>query len=332
MIKKKFICAFCSFLLCTLMFASKKSIVCSAFPQYDWILNILGKNNDVFEVTLLQNNGTDLHSFQPSVKDVAVVSVCDMFVYVGGESDYWVEKILNNAKNKNMVVVNLLDVLGDKIKEEEIVEGMQVSDGHDDDGHEHAQHAHDDDEHDEDEDLIEYDEHVWLSLKNASFIVEMLCQKIQKMDAPNADVYRKNADEYNRRILSLDAEYESIVKNAKRKVILFADRFPFRYLADDYNLTYFAAFAGCSAESEASFETIAFLAETINKYNLNSVIVLEKSDTKIADTVISASKQKNLNVLRMDSLQSVTKADIKNGKNYLLVMENNLDVLKKALN
>ena len=122
------------------------------------------------------------------------------------------------------------------------------------------------------------------------------------------------------------------MKNAKRKVILFADRFPFRYLADDYNLTYFAAFAGCSAESEASFETIAFLAETINKYNLNSVIVLEKSDTKIADTVISASKQKNLNVLRMDSLQSVTKADIKNGKNYLLVMENNLDVLKKALN
>lgn len=316
---KKFICAFCSFLLCTLMFASKKSIVCSAFPQYDWVLNILGKNNDVFEVTLLQNNGTDLHSFQPSVKDVAFVSVCDMFVYVGGESDYWVEKILNNAKNKNMVVVNLLDFLGDKIKEEEIVEGMQVSDGHDD-------------EHDEDEDLIEYDEHVWLSLKNASFIVEMLCQKIQKMDAPNADVYRKKADEYNRRILSLDAEYESIVKNAKCNVILFADRFPFRYLADDYNLTYFAAFAGCSAESEASFETIAFLAETINKYNLNSVIVLEKSDTKIADTVISASKQKNLNVLRMDSLQSVTKADIKNGKNYLLVMENNLDVLKKALN
>ncbi len=310
------------FMLCgASAFAAKKSIVCVTYPEYDWVMNILGGKASGFNVTLLQKNGTDLHSYQPSVKDIASISSCDMLVYVGGESDEWVEKVLSNAKNKNMVVVNMMEVLGDKVKEEEFVEGMQG------DEHEHE----DEHEHHHDEDEVEYDEHVWLSLKNAVVIVNHLSEKIQSLDSANSSVYKSNAASYVKQISDLDREYEKAVATSSKKTVLFGDRFPFRYLVDDYGLSYFAAFVGCSAESEASFETITFLSKKVDELGLKSVLTIEKSDKKIARTIISNTKEKNQEVLEMDSLQSVTESDIKGGRNYLSAMKKNLEVLKTAL-
>ena len=305
------------FALATSSFAaSKKSIVCTTFPQYDWIANILGNKAGSFELTLLLNNGTDLHSYQPSVRDIAKISTCDLFVYVGGESDEWVENVLENAKNKNMLVVNMLEALGDQVYEEELVEGMQGDEEEDEDG----------------EDGPEYDEHIWLSLKNAATLTQLLCQNIQKLDSKNAGEYKKNTEAYISKLNALDTQYSKAVASAKYDTLLYADRFPFRYLIEDYGLKYYAAFIGCSAESEASFETIKFLADKLKQLGLPAVITLEKSNKKIARTVIDASGKNEIKILEMDSIQSVTQKEIKAGKNYLNTMEKNLETLKAALN
>ena len=299
----------------SLFAASKKSIVCTTFPEYDWVMNILGEKAGGFDVTLLQNNGTDLHSYQPSVKDIAKISKADLFVYVGGESDEWVEKVVEQSVNKNQIVVNMMEVLGDKVREEEIVEGMQAED-----------------EENGEEEEVEYDEHVWLSLNNAIDLTKALCAEISNIDDANSAIYAKNASAYTKQLSALDAEYKAAVKAAKKSTVLFGDRFPFRYLTDDYDLKYYAAFVGCSAESEASFETIIFLANKVDELGLNAVLSIEKSDKKIAKTVVNSTKNKNQQILEMDSLQSITTKEIKEGRNYLSAMKKNLEVLKKALN
>ena len=304
--------------------AAKKSIVCVTFPEYDWVTAILGEKAQGFDVTLLQNGGTDLHSWQPSIKDIARISICDMLVYVGGESDGWVQKAVLEAKNKKIQAVNMMECLGDRVKEEEVVEGMQAEDEHE---HEH----HDDHDHEHHHDEVEYDEHVWLSLRNAAFLVDVLCQKICVLDPANAAAYKANAAAYTKQLNALDAQYKSAVAAASKKTILFGDRFPFRYLADDYNLKYYAAFVGCSAESEASFETIIFLAKKVDALGLNAVLTIEKSDKKIAKTIIDNTKNKKQEILELDSLQSLTQKEIKAGKSYLGSMKNNLEILKKAL-
>ena len=301
---------------------SKKSIVCTTFPEYDWVMNILGEKSGSFDVTLLQNNGTDLHSYQPSVKDIAKIANADLFVYVGGENDQWVEKVVSQSVNKKQIVVNMLEVLGDKVREEEIVEGMQAEEEKE---HEHHHHC-------EDEEEVEYDEHVWLSLNNAIDLTNVLCAEISKIDGGNASVYSKNAEAYTKQLAALDAEFKATVKSAKKSTVLFGDRFPFRYLTDDYDLNYYAAFLGCSAESEASFETIIFLANKVDELGLNAVLTIEKSDKKIAKTVVNSTKNKNQQILEMDSLQSITTKEIIGGRNYLSTMKKNLEVLKKALN
>ena len=304
-------------------FAAKKSIVCTTYPQYDWVMNILGSKSE-FEVTLLQEKGTDLHSFQPSFKDITKVADCDLFVYVGGESDTWVGDALKNSRNKNQIAVNMMEVLGDKVREEEIVEGMQAEEEEDEDlDHEEAGHHHDE--------APEYDEHVWLSLRNAEIVVNALAQNIAKLDVKNANLYTENAAAYSKQLADLDAEYLKMVKAAGKKTVLFGDRFPFRYLVDDYGIKYYAAFVGCSAESEASFETIKFLAGKVDELGLSSVLTIEKSDKKIAKTIVQSSNNKNCKILEMNSIQSVTKKDIKNGISYLKIMKGNLDVLKESL-
>ena len=305
------------FALATSSFAaSKKSIVCTTFPQYDWIANILGNKAGSFELTLLLNNGTDLHSYQPSIKDIAKISTCDLFIYVGGESDEWVENVLASAKNKNMLVVNMMEALGENVYEEELIEGMQGEEEEDEDGEEGP----------------EYDEHIWLSLRNAALLTQTLSQNIQKLDSKNAGEYKKNTDAYISKLNALDAQYSKAVAVAKYNTLLYADRFPFRYLTEDYGIKYYAAFIGCSAESEASFETIKFLSDKLKQLELPAVLTLEKSDKKIAKTVIEASGKKNVKILEMDSIQSVTQKEIKAGKNYLNTMEKNLETLKAALN
>ena len=296
----------------------KLSIVTTIFPEYDWVREILGDKADNAEITMLLDNGVDLHSYQPTADDIVKISNCDLFIYVGGESDEWVEDALRNAANRNMKVINLLEVLGDSVKTEEIVEGMQEEEHEHEDAEEH--------EHEE-----EADEHVWLSLKNAKMLVRVISKALQELDPDNKDIYAANADAYVKKLSALDAEYQAAVDAASNKTILFGDRFPFRYLVDDYGLRYYAAFVGCSAETEAGFETISFLAKRVDEWKLPCVLTIEGAQHKIAETVVRNTTAKNQRVLTMDSMQSTTSKDVKNGTTYLSVMEKNLSVLKEAL-
>lgn len=296
----------------------KLSIVTTIFPEYDWVREILGEKADNAEITMLLDNGVDLHSYQPTADDIVKISDCDLFIYVGGESDEWVEDALRNAANRNMKVINLLEVLGDSVKTEEIVEGMQEEEHEHEDAEEH--------EHEE-----EADEHVWLSLKNAKMLVRVISKTLQELDPDNKDIYAANADAYVKKLSALDAEYQAAVDAASNKTILFGDRFPFRYLVDDYGLRYYAAFVGCSAETEAGFETISFLAKRVDEWKLPCVLTIEGAQHKIAETVVRNTTAKNQRVLTMDSMQSTTSKDVKNGTTYLSVMEKNLSVLKEAL-
>lgn len=288
----------------------KLSIVTTIFPEYDWVREILGEKADNAEITMLLDNGVDLHSYQPTADDIVKISDCDLFIYVGGESDEWVEDALRNAANGNMKVINLLEVLGDSVKTEEIVEGMQEEE------YEYEEEA---------------DEHVWLSLKNAKMLVRVISKALQELDPNNKDIYAANADAYVKKLSALDAEYQAAVDAASNKTILFGDRFPFRYLVDDYGLRYYAAFVGCSAETEAGFETISFLAKRVDELKLPCVLTIEGAQHKIAETIVWNTTTKNQKVLTMDSMQSTTTQDVKNGTTYLSVMEKNLSVLKEAL-
>lgn len=317
----------------------KLQIVTTIFPEYDWVMNILGSNPAGANVTMLLDSGVDLHSFQPTAEDILKVSNCDMFIYVGGESDEWVEDALKEAVNKDMVVIDLLDVLGDSVKEEEVVEGMQEEEHeHEHEGeeaeeeheHEEAEEEHEH-EHEHEEGEPEYDEHVWLSLRNAATLTGYISEQLQKIDENNAAEYKKNTDDYIAKLDELDKRYSEAVSKATVKTLLFGDRFPFRYLTDDYGLSYYAAFVGCSAETEASFETIRFLAEKVDELSLPAVMTIEGKDHKIAETIVENTKTKDQKILTMDSMQSVTKEDVANGTTYLSVMENNLSVMTEAL-
>ena len=296
----------------------KLSIVTTVFPVYDWVKNVLG-DADV-DVEMLLDTGVDLHSFQPTADDIVKISSCDMFIYVGGESDEWVDGALSKKLNENMTVINLIDVLGENVKTEEIVEGMEAE-------HEEAESE----EHDHAEGP-EYDEHIWLSLKNAAVLVNAIKDAVIKLDSANEAKYTANAEAYINNLNALDAEYEKAVGEANVKTLVFGDRFPFRYMTDDYGLEYFAAFAGCSAESEASFETIAFLASKVDELGLKSVLAIEGTDHRIAETVVSTTRNKDAAVLSLNSMQSVTAADVESGATYLGIAKDNLEVLKQALN
>ncbi len=501
--------------------SDKVKIVTTIFPEYDWVREILGDKADRAELTLLLGNGTDLHSYQPSIQDIAKISDADVFVYVGGESDEWAEDALKNAANKNMKVINLVEALGDKVKEEEIVEGMEHKHDHDAHEHEHEAHEHEHEAHEHSHDhdkeiteadikprsvsefagewqslypvlmtgaLDEYvefqaekksisvkdsraeieakwncgiktikikgdeitliydngkkesgsykyagfatkkndqgkisslrhkfslvkgngpkyvmlndhghepvksvehfhiyfgnnnfdelvttksnpffvdskldakgclanvmghekghdhgheahehehhhekDEHVWLSLRFAQELCSAICDALCEKDGKNAAAYKANLAAYNKKLADLDAKYIAAVKAGSKDTLLFGDRFPFRYMTEDYGLKYFAAFTGCSAETEASFETILFLANKIDELELKNVCKIEKGESKIAKTVISSSKTKNAEILTLDSMQSTTLKEAKNGAAYLSIMEKNLKVLEQAL-
>lgn len=293
----------------------KLSIICTIFPEYDWVKNILGDRVNDVDLTLLLDNGIDLHNYQPTVDDLVKISNCDMFVYVGGESDKWVADALANTENKDMIVVNLLEALGDSTKEEEVKEGMEAEKEELADGDEEA----------------EYDEHVWLSLQNATVLCNALSEKIQSIDSENASIYDANTESYVKSLADLDNQYKDVCDKVNTKTLVFGDRFPFRYLVDDYGLDYYAAFVGCSAETEASFETISFLANKVDELNLNTILTIEGSDRKIAETIISNTVSKNQEILSLNSMQGITSENVKNGVTYLSIMTDNLSVLEKAL-
>ncbi len=302
--------------------AKKLHIVTTIFPVYDWVVNILGNQADSTELTMLLDSGVDLHSYQPTVEDIVKIAGCDLFIYVGGESDEWVDDALAEATNKDMVVIDLLEVLGDKVKEKEIVEGMEAEHEHD--------HDHEKDHHHE-EGEAELDEHVWLSLKHAGTLSGAIADTLVQLDPANADSYQANAAAYAEKLDALDAQYKAAVDAAPVKTLLFGDRFPFRYFTDDYGLDYYAAFAGCSAETEASFQTIIFLANKLDELGLPAVLQIESADGSIARTIVENTKSRNQQILTLDSMQSVTAKDVAAGTSYLAVMEKNLDVLKAAL-
>lgn len=280
------------------------SIVTTIFPVYDWVKNIAGAEADV---VYFDENGIDLHSFEPTADNIITLSTADLFICIGGESDKWVDNAVKSAENENLRVLKLMEVTG--VLEEETVEGMETDD------HEEA-------------DAAEYDEHVWLSLKKAQTAVDSIAGTLCEIDPENAANYRKNAADYISKLESLDSEYKSAIASAKGNTLLFADRFPFRYLTEDYAIEYYAAFPGCSAESEASFETMAFLIEKTKELGLDDIIVLEGSDRKIASTVAA---ETGAEIVMLDSCQSVTKKDVADGKTYISVMEENLKVITEAL-
>jgi len=290
----------------------KLRIVVTIYPAYDWVLQILGDRADRAQVTLLLDGGADMHSYQPTVDDVVRISACDLFVYVGGESDAWAEDALKEAVNENMTAVSLLQSLGDSAREEETVEGMEAEE---EDGPEGPT----------------YDEHVWLSLKNASLLCRKLSEALCRLDPQGREEYEDNTREYLEKLEALDGQYASAAQNSRHKTLLFGDRFPFRYLTEDYGVGYYAAFPGCSAETEASFGTVVFLAGKLDELGLPAILQIEGSDGSIARTVLENAKSENLSILTLDSMQAVSAREGEARGGYLGIMEENLAVWKTAL-
>jgi len=305
----------------------KLKIVATIFPEYDWVRQILGDEAKNADITLLLDKGVDLHSYQPNAEDIAKISECDLFLYVGGESDGWVKDALKEGKNPDRKVINLLEALGNNTKEEEVVEGMQAEE---EEGSKDSESTAASAESEEEE-CPEYDEHVWLSLRNAESICEVITEDLKSLDSAHAAVYEANLKKYTEQLDSLDQQYTDVVKAAANKTLLFGDRFPFRYLVDDYGIKYYAAFVGCSAETEASFETVSFLAKKMDELGLKHVMTIEGPNKKIAETIIQNTKDKNQDILTLNSMQSTTEQDIESGETYLGIMQQNLEVLKKAL-
>lgn len=308
--------------------SDKIKIVCTTFSQYDWVREIAGDNIDNIELILLGNGGVDLHNYQPTADDIITISDCDVFIYVGGISDDWVNDVLKQATNEDMVVINMMDCV--KSKSYLLEEEMMVEENLTGSEHEHS-HEEEDESHEEHEEEVEYDEHIWLSLDNAQVICGYIRDALVKVDPENESRYNNNLENYARELSLLDDEYEDVVNNAGYNTVLFGDRFPFIYMMKDYGIEYYAAFSGCSSESEASFETVAFLAGKLDELELPAVLVVEGSTQNLANTIIDSTNKKDYQILVMDSLQTVSKEDLSNGITYLSVMENNLEVLKQAL-
>lgn len=290
--------------------AAKYTVLCSVFAEYEWAREIAAGDEDT-EVKLLGGKGVDLHNYQPTIKDVAEISKCDMFVYVGGISDGWVKNVLENKTNKNMKVVRLFDVLSSRLKEEE-------------EGDDHADHDHDHDE-------TEYDEHLWLSIKNAAIASEKIKEQLSAMNPDKSELYESNFRAYKEKLDALDSAFAAAVASAKVKTIVFADRFAFRYMTEDYGIEYYAAFPGCSSQSEISPAKIVDLAKKIDSLSLKCVAILADSKEDAARSVIEKTKDKNQKIVKFDSMQSVSAKDVEGGKTYLSAMESNLNALKTAL-
>ena len=280
--------------------SGKINVLCTVFPLYDWARNIAG---NTAEVSLLNENGADMHSYQPTAADIVRLHSCDILIYTGGESEKWVAEVIKQSSNENLKALNLIELLGDKaVTERE--EGAERRENGD-----------------------ETDEHIWLSLKNAEILTDKIAAALSGTDNKNADIYKTNAAKYAERLAALDKEYTEALKNAKHKAMIFADRFPFRYFTEDYGLDYYAAFPGCSAETEASFETVIFLAKKADE-NGDCIFITETSNGDIAKAVNRNTAKRNKKILTLDSMQSVSKKDIKNGLTYISVMQKNLETLK----
>ena len=298
----------------------KLSIVTTIFPAYDWVKQVVGDNKNV-EISFLIDKGVDLHSYQASAADIAKITDSDLFVYVGGDSDDWAEDIIK--ENPNLNYINMVDSIGEAALAEELIEGMQDEEEHD---NESEEHANEEGEHEEGEEEI--DEHVWLSIKNAETIVSAIEAKLAEIDPDNKAEYEKNANDYLAKLDELDKEYKDTLSSIQNKTIIVGDRFPFRYLVNEYGIKYYAAFKGCDAGSEASFETVKFLANKMDELNMTDIFIIDGSKGDLAKTIVDNTKDKNAKVLVLDSMQSTKSSD---NASYLDIMKKNLEVLKEVL-
>ncbi len=289
----------------------RPEVVCTTFAQYDWVRRITD-GTDRLHITLLVGSGRDMHSYNPSVADIAAITESDLLIYDGGVSEAWVGKIAENRRVGE--TLNLMEILGDGVRREELPEG--AGEEHDRDGHVHEPGE------------TEADEHVWLSLRNASLFCGRIAEALCRLDETNADVYRRNNEAYCAELASLDRDFASFVASSAKKTLIFADRYPFRYLAEDYGLSCYAAFPGCSSESDASFETVIVLAEKVDETGAPGVLVIDGSDEKVARAVLGATKKKTGQIFRVDSMQSVVDPE---KKDYLETMRQNLAVFSDFL-
>ena len=317
------ICAILSLCSCTTSGKDddgKIKILCTLFPQYDWIKNITAGVDNI-EVSLIIANGTDPHSYQPTAADIMNISNCDMLIYVGCDSDTWVKKAIERSKNQDINTVALTEL--DGIALHDISSASHSHEGHDNDEHSHEGHSH-----------SALDEHLYLSLNNACEAVRALSNELCAIDSENRDIYVKNSLEYTLKLETLSQSFKTEVEKApeENRFILFADRFPFVYLLSDYGIHYSAAFEGCTTDVDADFDTVIRLIHEANEHNVNYIAVTESSDKALANTVISSTNSKNQKIITLNSMQSITKTQIENGVTYLSIMRENINQVKIALN
>ncbi len=291
------------------------SVVCTVFPQYDWVCILLDGVSTNVEVTLLSDDGTDIHSYQPSVQDMAVVRESDLLIYIGGDSEDWLLEMVEADETLKGRSVNLLELMGELVLEEEEKEGMTDEIGH----------VHDEDFEAED------DEHVWLSFANARVLCGELAGCLIALMPEEESAIQANLEEYKEQIAALEEEYAQAVDTARYDTLLFGDRFPFRYLTEEFGLNYYAAFAGCNADAEASFETIVFLIEKLDELDLPAILIIEGSDSKLAETIRKNTQAADQEILTLNSMQAVSRDEVESGATWLGIMEDNLAVLKTAL-
>ncbi len=284
----------------------KINVVATIFPEYDFLRQIAG---DRINLTMLLAPGAESHSYEPTPQDILNVQNANLFVYVGGDSDVWVSGILDSMDQSNMKIVTLMDCVD--LVEEETVEGMEPEEEEGDSGE------------------AEMDEHVWTSPRNAVLIVRKLSDELCAADPDNAREYRENTEKYIKELENLDQEFRDVVDQGVRKEIIVGDRFPFRYFTDAYGLSYYAAFPGCSTDTEASAATVAFLIDKIKEDDIPVVFHIELSNEQMCDSICSATgARKEL----LNAVHNVSKDDFEAGVTYLDLMEHNVEVLKEALN
>lgn len=298
----------------------KISIVATIFPQYDFARRIAGDRADI---NMLLKPGMEAHSYEPSPKDIIGISKCDLFLNVGGESESWLDSVLESADNPDMKIVSAMNCV--EAIEEETSEGMQSREHH----HAHENESDSDHHHDEEEEEEEYDEHVWTSPMNAIAIVNEINRALCELDPDNAEYYCANTSEYVAELLELDNSFREIIDGSKRKMMIFGDRFPLLYFVREYGLDYYAAFPGCAAETEPSAATVAFLIDTVKREKVPVVFYIELSNHKVADAVAEAAGVKTA---QFNTCHNISSDDFIAGESYLSLMKANLDVLREALN
>lgn len=309
----------------------KISVVATIFPQYDFVRQIAGEN---VELKMLLKPGEETHSYEPTPQDIIAIQDSDLFIYVGGENDAWVEDILESMPDNGRKTLKLVDCV-DTV-EEEHVEGMKEERGHDHD-EDDAEHEEDEEDHEEhgqhgQEDthsVHEIDEHVWTSPVNAIKIVEQIKEELCEIDSKNASAYEENAEAYVAQLKELDQEFQDVVDHSKRKLMIFGDRFPFRYFAEAYDLDYYAAFSGCASDTEPSAATMAFLINKVQDEKINTILKMELSNENIAKAIAEAT---NADVKEFYSCHNLTAEQFENGETYLSLMEKNVETLREVLN